>query len=166
MKAWTRATTSAVLFLSLLLAGCALTPESVNSKLEDISAWRGRLAIRVDADQTQSFSASFELTGSASAGEMTLYNPLGGTAAVLTWDSQIATMRVNGVAQHFQSLKELINQSVGTEIPVHALFAWLAGDIIVVDGWSPDLSQHANGRITAKRTYPAPAVELRLVLDN
>lgn len=166
MRAWTRTTTTAVLLFSLLLAGCALPPESIKSKLEDASPWRGRLAIRVDADQTQSFSAGFELSGSALAGEMTLYNPLGGTAAVLTWDTQMATMRINGTVQRFQSLKELINRAVGTEVPVHALFSWLAGDIVAADGWNPDLSQHANGRITAKRTNPAPAVELRLVLDN
>lgn len=166
MRAWAKVSTTAVLSLSLLLAGCALPPKSVNLKLEDTSAWRGRLAVRVAADQTQSFTAGFELAGSALAGEMTLFNPLGGIVAVLTWDTQMATMRVNGVVQHFKSLKELISQAVGTEIPVHALFAWLAGDIVAADGWSPDLSQRANGRITAKRTNPAPAVELRLVLDN
>ncbi len=166
MRAWTKTTATAVLFLSLLIAGCALPPKGVNAKFEDASTWRGRLAVRVDTAQPQSFSAGFELTGSALAGEMTLFNPLGGTAAVLTWDAQTATMRVNGNVQHFQSLGELINRAVGTEIPVGALFAWLAGDIVVTEGWRPDLSQHASGRITAKRMDPAPSVELRLVLDN
>jgi outer membrane lipoprotein LolB len=97
---------------------------------------------------------------------MTLFNPLGGTAAVLTWDAQTATMRVNGDVQHHPSLDALISRAIGTEIPVDALFSWLAGELASADGWNPDLSQRASGRITAKRTSPAPPVELRLVLDN
>jgi outer membrane lipoprotein LolB len=97
---------------------------------------------------------------------MTLFNPLGGTASVLTWDTQTATMRVNGDSQHHPSLNALINRVIGIEIPVGALFAWLAGELAVADGWTPDLSRHGSGRITAKRTSPAPPVELRVVLDN
>ena len=166
MSAWARATTTAALFLSLLVAGCALPPKGVNARVDDTSIWRGRLAIRVDTLQPQSFSAGFELTGSALVGAMTLFNPLGGTVAVLTWDASTAKMRINGDTQHFESLGDLIKGAVGTEIPVGALFAWLAGDLATADGWHPDLSQHANGRITAKRLNPVPPVEIRVVLDN
>ncbi len=138
----------------------------MTSHLQDASTWRGRLAVRWETMQPQSFSASFELSGNALAGEIKLFNPLGGTAAVLTWDSQTATMRINGDVQHYPSLNALIGRAIGTEIPVDALFAWLTGEIAIADGWNLDLSQHASGRITAKRTSPAPAVELRLVLDN
>lgn len=78
----------------------------------------------------------------------------------------MATMRVDGNVQHHLSLKALIGQVIGIEIPVDALFAWLAGKPVVADGWNPDLSQHANGRITAKRTVPDPPVEIRVVLDQ
>ena len=115
--------------------------------------------------QSQSFSAEFELTGNAQAGELTLYTPLGSTAAALSWSPQTARMRTNGEFHYFESLDALIRQAVGTEIPVVALFAWLAGDNMVIAGWSADLSHHANGRITARRTQPAPVAELRLVLD-
>lgn len=154
------------LALYLAVVGCALPPKVGSLKLEDTSVWRGRLAVRVEGPSPQSFSAGFELTGSASAGEMTLFTPLGGTVAVLAWSAQHATMRVNGQTQHFRSLNGLINQAVGTEIPVLALFAWLAGDTMAIEGWSPDLSQRANGRISAKRLTPVPSVELRVVLDN
>ena len=157
---------TAIIFVSLLLAGCALPTKNFNSKLEEASSWRGRLAVRLESEKPQSFSAGFELTGTPLLGEMTLFNPLGGTAAVLTWDSQTATMRANGDLQHFRSLNDLIHQAIGAEVPVGALFSWLAGDLVIVDGWSPDLSDRANGRITAKRTRPDPLIELRVVLDK
>lgn len=166
MRTWAKATLTAVLLVNFLIAGCAFPPQKVVSHTQDASTWRGRLAVRVETEQPQSFSASFELTGNAVTGEMTLFNPLGGTAAVLTWDPQTATMRVNGDVQHYPSLNALIGRAIGTEIPVDVLFAWLAGEMAVADGWNPDLSQHASGRIAAKRTGSGPAVELRLVLDN
>jgi outer membrane lipoprotein LolB len=75
-------------------------------------------------------------------------------------------MRTNGDIRSFASLDALIQQAVGAEIPVAALFAWLAGDNMSVAGWSADLSQLANGRVTARRTEPAPVTELRLVLEK
>jgi outer membrane lipoprotein LolB len=75
-------------------------------------------------------------------------------------------MRTQGEIRHYESLDALIKQAVGTEIPVVALFAWLAGDNMNVAGWSADLSQHAEGRITARRTEPTPIAELRLILEN
>ncbi len=94
-----------------------------------------------------------------------MFTPLGSTAAALSWSAQTALMRSNGDVRYFASLDELIKQAVGTEIPVVALFAWLAGDNMNVKGWHADLTQHAKGRITARRTEPAPVAELRLVLE-
>jgi outer membrane lipoprotein LolB len=132
--------------------------------------WRGRLAVRVEADfspsQPQSFSAAFELTGTPLAGELTLYTPLGTTVAALSWSTQTAVMRSNGNTRTFESLDALIKQALGTDIPVTALFAWLAGDNVQVAGWRADLTQHADGRITARRTEPTPVAELRLVLEK
>jgi outer membrane lipoprotein LolB len=166
VTAWAKVALSAVFLVNFLVAGCALPPKKITSQSDAASTWRGRLAVRVNDAQLQNFSAGFELTGNALAGEMTLFNPLGSTAAVLTWNPQMATMRVDGDVQHHLSLKALIGQVIGIEIPVDALFAWLAGEPVVADGWNPDLSQHANGRVTAKRTTPAPPVEIRLVLDH
>ncbi len=132
--------------------------------------WRGRLAVRIEAAQPdaqpQSFSASFELTGTPLTGDLTLYTPLGNTAATLSWSSQTAVLRSNGEVRYFASLEDLMMQAIGTDIPVLALFGWLAGENMSVKGWRADLSQHATGRITARRTEPAPAAELRLVLDR
>lgn len=91
---------------------------------------------------------------------------MGSTAAALSWSAQTAVMRTQGEVRSFESLDALIKQAVGTEIPVAALFAWLAGDNMIAAGWSADLSQHANGKITARRVQPVPLAELRLVLEK
>ncbi len=148
------------------IAGCAAPPQVDLGHRSELLPWRGRLAVRVESDQTQSFSAGFELSGTPLAGELTLYTPLGTTAAALSWTSQTAVLRRPGEVHYFTSLDGLIQQALGAEIPVVALFAWLAGDNMVVAGWNADLSQHGAGRITARRTAPAPAAELRLVLDQ
>ena len=125
-----------------------------------------RIASDEAPSQARSFAAAFELTGNTLAGTLTLYTPLGTTAATFSWSGQAAVMRSNGEVRHFESLNALIRQAVGTEMPVDALFAWLVGDNIAVAGWHADLSQHSQGLITARRTQPAPMAELRLVLEQ
>jgi outer membrane lipoprotein LolB len=159
-----------IFFATFFMAGCAAPIKTTNSNSPEIPPWHGRLAVRVEADlpqsPSQSFSAGFELSGNPLAGELTLYTPLGTTAATLTWTPQTATLRANGDIRYFESLAALIKQAVGTEIPVAALFAWLAGDNMVAAGWSADLSQQTNGKITARRMEPAPQAELRLMLEK
>ena len=162
---------SGLVFLAVFfMAGCAVPTKTSIPDQPEVSTWRGRLAVRVESEQPQSqpqsFAAGFELTGNPQAGELTLYTPLGNTATALSWSSQTAVMRSNGGVRYFESLDALIRQAVGTEIPVVALFAWLAGDNMVIAGWSADLSHHADGRIMARRTQPAPLAELRLVLEK
>ena len=131
------------------------------------SNWYGRLSLQVESAQTPPVTAEFELTGNPETGTLTLYAPLGSTAAVLTWAPLSATLRAhNGEVEHFESLDALIRRVVGTEIPVHALFAWLAGRDMSAAGWSADLSDYAKGRITARRTQPEPAAELRVALEK
>lgn len=161
---------------NLLLAGCAY-PRSAEGKNDaEIAQWRGRLALRVDPDnsapsgnsgeQSQSFSASFELTGNAQSGGLLLFSPLGTTVAELTWTAQTAAMRANGETRSFNSLAELLKQATGTEIPVASLFGWLAGNHVSTPGWLADLSQYGVGRVVARRSDPAPAVELRLIFEK
>jgi outer membrane lipoprotein LolB len=167
---WLQVAGLAILLSVLSATGCTLQSEAVKTQRAEVSSWHGRLAVRVEADQVstqaQSFAAGFELTGSALAGELTLFTPLGSTAAALSWTPQIAVMRTHGEIRHFESLDALIRNAVGTEVPVAALFAWLAGDNMTASGWSADLSQHANGRITARRLQDPPMAELILVLEK
>ena len=131
----------------------------------ELSPWRGRLAIRVESEPVQVFSAAFELSGSAAAGALTLFTPLGTTAAALSWTPEGSTLRSNAEVRQFATLGALMRQTLGAELPITALFAWLAGDTAASDGWQVDLSQRPNGRITVRRQSPLPMAEMRVVLD-
>jgi outer membrane lipoprotein LolB len=124
------------------------------------------LRISPEQGQAQAFSAEFDLIGNDQTGELTLYGPLGSTAAAMTWTPQSATMRTNGEARHFGSLNALVREAVGTDLPVSALFAWVAGENKRANGWHADLSDYPQGRIKARRQDPAPTAELMLVLSR
>ena len=131
----------------------------------ELSPWRGRLAIRVESEPVQVLSAAFELSGSAPAGALTLFTPLGTTAAALSWTPEGSTLRSNAEVRQFATLGALMRQTLGAELPITALFAWLAGDTAASDGWQVDVSQRPNGRITVRRQSPLPMAEMRVVLD-
>ena len=152
-----------------VIAGCAFAPKA--STLDSPSSlWRGRLAVKVDADENdrlgRSLTAGFELTGNAIEGGLTLFTPLGGTAAVLTWSEAHASLLSQSTTRYYSSLKVLIEQAVGTDIPVNALFAWIDGTNASADGWTVDVTDYNNGRISAKRTNPGPTAELKIVLER
>jgi outer membrane lipoprotein LolB len=147
-------------------AGCAQPPRA--SAQEDAAAgvWRGRLALQVENQPSQSFSAGFELRGRPQAGELTLYNPLGGTLAALSWAPGVATLRSGSEVRSFDSIDALVAGATGTAIPVASLFDWLAGRNTAVPGWEADLSQLAEGRLRARRVTPPPAADLRVALEK
>lgn len=147
----------------LLIAGCAY-PTGATGQNGTQKAWQGRLALRVDSEPPQSFAAAFELTGTAAAGELVLYTPIGTTLAVLTWAPQSALLRNGGDVRSFDSLDALALQATGASIPIASLFDWLAGTATPADGWQADVTQLANGRVTARRTAPLPSAELKLLL--
>jgi outer membrane lipoprotein LolB len=91
----------------------------------ELSPWRGRLAIRVESEPVQVFSAAFELSGSAPAGALTLFTPLGTTAAALNWTPEGSTLRTNLEVRQFATLGALMRQTLGAELPIAALFDWL-----------------------------------------
>jgi outer membrane lipoprotein LolB len=128
--------------------------------------WRGRLALRVDArPEPSSFFASFELSGTAETGELLLSSPLGTTLAQLRWNPQAALLRNNGQTRTFDNLETLAIEATGTAIPISALFEWLQGRPASASGWLADLTQLDAGRLLARRSQPAPAAELRLILE-
>ena len=149
---------------ALLLAGCA-TPVRTAAP-PGTAVWTGRMALQVEESSSQSFSACFELKGSAQTGELTLYNPLGGTLAVLSWAPGSALLRSNGQTRQFESVDALLSHATGAPIPVAALFDWLAGVATPVPGWQPDLSQVAQGRLRARRVDPPPLADLRVAFER
>lgn len=147
------------------LSGCATPPRPPGASDEN-GPWSGRLALRVKGSASQSFAAMFELQGTAEAGELTLAGPLGGTLAVLAWTPGSATLRSNGQTRSFPSVDALVTQATGAAIPVAALFDWLRGRNTPVPGWRANLSQLAQGRISAVRHDPQPEADLRVALDQ
>lgn len=149
---------------ALLLAGCA-TPARTPAP-PGMPVWTGRMALQVEESSSQSFSAGFELKGSARTGELTLFTPLGGTLAVLSWAPGSALLRGNGQTRQFESVDALVNHATGAPIPLAALFDWLGGVNTPVPGWQPDLSQLAQGRLSARRLDPPPAADLRVAFER
>ena len=130
-------------------------------------SWSGRISLQVQSEPAQSFSASFELKGRPERGELSLISPLGSVLGVLRWSPGEAVLDSGGgKIQRFASVDELMAQATGAAVPLAALFAWLQGEPASASGWSADLSRHKEGRISAKRTEPAPQADLRVVLDQ
>ncbi len=149
--------------LALWLVGCATPHRSPAFASSSPASWHGRLALHTLAAQPQSFSAAFELQGQAQAGELRFFTPLGSTYAILRWTAQSAHIERSGQVQNFDNLDDLVNYTLGTPLPVGALFAWLAGQDQAVNGWQVDLSQQ--GRVQAQRFFPQPQARLKIVLE-
>ena len=114
----------------------------------------------------QSFSAAFELLGDPDHGELQFFTPLGSTVADIHWAPGSAVLQARGETRKFSDLTQLIQVVLGTDVPVTALFAWLAGQAREVNGWQVDLSQQTQGKILARRLSPAPQAELRVILED
>ena len=148
---------------ALLAAGCA-SPRMI--PVDDKAYWSGRMAIQVLKDPPESLSAGFELQGSAQAGEMVLLSPIGTTLARLEWTPQGARLAQGQQQVDSPSLQRLGARLTGTELPITALFEWLAGRPADAPGWQVDLSANAQGRISAVRREPSPGAVLRISLDR
>jgi outer membrane lipoprotein LolB len=86
--------------------------------------------------------------------------------ARLQWQAEYARLEQGQEQVVGTSLQNLAARLTGTELPIGALFDWLAGRPSEASGWQVDLSSHAQGRITAERRLPAPVTVLRIVLDR
>ncbi len=150
-----------LLLAASLLSACA-TPRLVTP---GEASWSGRLALQVDSHPPQSYSAGFDLHGSAQAGELQLTSPLGNTLATVQWGPGNAELRQGDQVTRRATLDDLTTDLGGTPLPVAALFAWLRGQALEVGGWQADLSRQHEGRVTARRTQPLPSAELRIVFQ-
>ena len=156
-----------LLFTTFLIAGCARPIIATAPNAPKNEQWTGRISLHVLSEPEQSFSAGFELKGKPERGELTLISPLGNVLGVLRWSPGQAELDSGQQKiQRFESVNALMAQATGADVPLTALFAWLQGDSANVNGWSADLSRHSEGRISAKRTQPAPQADLRVVLDQ
>ena len=155
---------ASLLFTTFFIAGCASPPRATGQNDEKKSFWAGRISLQVQSEPPQAFFAGFELKGNPAQGELTLNSPLGNSLAVLRWSPQEAVLDSGNQIQRFATVDELIEKATGAAVPLPALFDWLDGKNTTADGWNADLSQQAEGRISASRTMPQPRSDLRIVL--
>lgn len=149
------------------LAGCAQPARSNDSADAAIaSAYTGRLSLRIDSQPVQTFAALFDLSGTASTGELILTTPIGSTLATMRWSPGEAVLKNGADTHYFDSVGALIEAATGATIPVDALFSWLAGHEQNVAGWHADLSQISAGRLQATRAIPMPATDLRIAFQR
>jgi outer membrane lipoprotein LolB len=129
--------------------------------------WTGRIGITEQGEGGRSFSAGFELQGSAAAGRLQVLSPLGGVLRQLQWDDSGAWLEDgSGHRQRYADLADLSRQTLGTALPIEALFDWLKGIASPAPGWQPDLARLAEGRLSATRSTPEPIVQLRVLIDQ
>lgn len=150
----------------LVLAGCSTPPPPAVSSRQQ-QAWAGRMGLQVHDPLApeRSFSASFHLQGTPDNGRLDIFNPLGSQIAKLEWQPGGASLQQGDRITESTSLQELLERSLGTPLPLEALFGWLRGLQTSAPGWQVDLSRYAQGRITAQRLSPPPTATLQLLLQ-
>jgi outer membrane lipoprotein LolB len=168
------------------LAACASIPPPAPAGPN----WSGRIAVRSDAapgKDARSMTGQFELTGTASAGQLVVASPLGTTVARARWGDVYAegrpsdiVLQAQGRTVRFSDFESMTEAALGDAVPLEALFDWLdgrpwPGSPAVVDadrgafdqlGWHVDRSRlAADGLLSADRPAPLPALHVRVKLD-
>jgi outer membrane lipoprotein LolB len=156
----------ALAFAMIFIAGCASNKPATGTFWPKNDFWQGKMTVKVYSAPLQSFSANFEITGTAQAGRMELGTAMGTTLARMQWDASGASLQSGGETRLFSSLDALTLETMGAELPAHALFDWLQGRQAQAPGWHSDLTQWEHGRLAAQRNFPEPRVELKIVLER
>ncbi len=111
-----------------------------------------------DGSPQDSWSASFQLQGTPSAGQLDIFSPLGSQLALLHWSPDGGLAAPGQRRNRVRLLPALIERSLGTAVPIGKLFR-LADKATPCKpkAGSADLGQYTQGRISARRTRPAAA---------
>ena len=154
----------ALTLVALLLAACASPPPAKQfGQASDV--WQGRLSVQVASEPAQRISADFFLEGGPQAGSLTLDSALGTRMARMQWDASGALLQTPGQTQRFASLDAMVQQTLGSTLPMPALFAWLHGQAVSTAGWELLTLDKAQGRIRARSVQRVPATQLDIVLE-
>lgn len=162
-----------------LLQGCsttAPTPETAPPAAPSTSpismppaptAWSGRMSLSIQKDFSQQthIHIAFDLEGNAQAGQLQVEGPFGTAAILLQWRAGQAVLSQGEKSYRFPSLADLIQRSIGTDLPIEAVFAWLRNEAVEVPGWQVESRPHQGGPLVARRYEPWPRLELRVVLQ-
>lgn len=155
-----------------VLMGCA----HVADPLAGADRFEGRLSVQVADDSERSFTAGFQLSGSAARGRLLLTTPLGTQAAKADWSAQEVRLSASDGDRVYADLDGLSREILGEVVPLAAMFDWLhgrpwpsapsqerAGGFEQL-GWLVDLSRRDQGWLMAQRSAP-PMVTIRVKLD-
>lgn len=157
------------LLFSFFIASCASKQGSGALNGLNTDVWSGRISVRntgTGFQAPQQFSAGFVLAGTAAEGELSLDTPLGTTLAIARWAPGRAELTQGSTTQAYANINDMTAALTGEPLPLTALFKWLQGESSSVNGWTPDLTQHAKGRISAIRQQPSGETVIRVVLDQ
>ncbi|MFM2348367.1 MAG: hypothetical protein RL654_3120 [Pseudomonadota bacterium] len=165
-----------------LLGGCATTQPPASLPGDAGRGRVGRLAVQVAGDSARSFSASFELEGSAAQGQLTLFSPIGLPLGRAQWRPGEAQLDSGAQTQRFGHLDTMMEALVGEALPLAALFDWLEGrpwpdeashPLAEADGpgfrqlgWKVRTDRLPDGLLVAERRLPEPALTVRIRLDT
>lgn len=152
------------LYWLIVLSGCA-SPTARSTKDAAQPSWQGRLAVKVASEPPQAFSADFALLGSVMQGSLELSSVLGTRLATLRWDANSATLQTPTELLRFTSVDAMVAHSMGTPLPLAAVFGWLRGEAASATGWEVDLQDLPAGRLRAWRLAPDAAAEIRIILE-
>ncbi len=159
------------------MGGCATTPPA-----DDLTArLTGRLGVTVQDAPDRSFSANFELRGDARQGRLILTNALGLQLGEALWSPLGAELVTSDGRTRYASAPDMAEDLIGERVPLQALPDWLRGrpwtgaphteqsaplQGFAQEGWLIDRANLAQGRLTAQRPQPAPAITVRVRLDR
>lgn len=121
-----------------LLTGCAHAPRAPEASpataltpASPTPSFSGKLSVQIPPQPgqrvAQGGSGSFELTGHASQGQLSLSTPTGSLLARVTWTPTSVSLEQPREQRSFDSLDDLTLDLLGEAVPVAALFDWLAG---------------------------------------
>ena len=159
----------ASLLFSFFIASCASKQGAGALNGLNIDVWSGRISVRTTGagfQTPQQFSVGFVLTGTATEGELSLDTPLGTTLAKARWAPGQAELTQGSTTQAYANIDDMTTALTGEPLPLAALFQWLQGEASTVNGWTPNLTQYAQGRISAIRQRPSGDTVIRVVLDQ
>jgi outer membrane lipoprotein LolB len=149
--------------LAFGLSGCSWLRPAASAALSAQGHWEGKLQLRVQRKEPESFSATFELSGAPHHGELRLISPIGHTLALVNWSAEEATLQEGTQIQTFANMDELTRKLTGAALPLPDLMAWLNQDGPPIQGWEIHANQQPLARrIVATRQTPEP--ELHLVI--
>jgi outer membrane lipoprotein LolB len=177
---WKRVAGRHARMLAAGLAACVLSACALlaSPPLPQGERFNGRLSVRVENDAQRSFSAGFELAGTDRNGVLSLSTPLGTQLARAMWSPGRVELKTPQRTAEYPTLDQLAVEALGENVPIAALFDWLSGRPwpgapsqprpagFEQLGWNVDLARQASGAIVATRVQPAPAVVVRVRLDQ